>query len=99
MRRVAAIALVLLAARVLVVFGDRRGGDAAAQLPGARDLRRTPFSVIPGEDVKIAGVKVGKVDSLDVTPDQKAAVVLHIDRRRLRRTSAATPSARSGRSR
>ena len=34
--------------------------------------------VIPGEDVKIAGVKVGKVDSLDVTEDFKAAVVLEI---------------------
>ena len=34
--------------------------------------------VIPGEDVKVAGVKVGKIDSLDVTPDFKAAVVLDI---------------------
>ena len=34
--------------------------------------------VIPGEDVKIAGVKVGKVASLDVTHDFKAAVVLDI---------------------
>src|SRR3954468_16897674 len=34
--------------------------------------------VIPGEDVKIAGVKVGKIDSLDVTRDFKAAVVLDI---------------------
>ena len=34
--------------------------------------------VIPGEDVKIAGVKVGKIDSLDVTQDFKAAVVLDI---------------------
>ena len=34
--------------------------------------------VIPGEDVKIAGVKVGKISSLDVTPDFKAAVVLDI---------------------
>ena len=35
-------------------------------------------NVIPGEDVKIAGVKVGRVGSLDVTPDQKAAVVLDV---------------------
>ena len=34
--------------------------------------------VIPGEDVKIAGVKVGKVESLDVTEDFKAAIVLEI---------------------
>ena len=38
------------------------------------------FSVIAGEDVKIAGVKVGKIESLDVTPDHKAAIVLRIDR-------------------
>ena len=35
--------------------------------------------VIPGEDVKVAGVKVGKIDSLDVTDDFKAVVVLDID--------------------
>ena len=34
--------------------------------------------IIPGEDVKIAGVKVGKVSDLDVTDDFKAAVVLEI---------------------
>ena len=34
--------------------------------------------VIPGEDVKIAGVKVGKISSIDVTEDFKAAVVLEI---------------------
>ncbi|MDA0180895.1 MlaD family protein, partial [Solirubrobacter phytolaccae] len=34
--------------------------------------------VIPGEDVKISGVKVGKIHSIDVTPDFKAAVVLEI---------------------
>src|SRR5262249_13848800 len=35
--------------------------------------------VIPGEDVKIAGVKVGAIDHLDLTRDNKAAVVLRID--------------------
>src|SRR4051794_10711963 len=34
--------------------------------------------VIPGEDVKVAGVKVGRIDSLDVTQDFKAVVVLNI---------------------
>ena len=34
--------------------------------------------IISGEDVKIAGVKVGSVDSLDVTKDKKAAIVLNI---------------------
>ncbi len=34
--------------------------------------------MIPGEDVKIAGVKVGKVEALDVTDDFKAVIVLEI---------------------
>jgi ABC-type transporter Mla subunit MlaD len=35
--------------------------------------------VIPGEDVKIAGVKVGAIHDVDLTDDNKAAVVLKID--------------------
>ena len=79
MRRVLAIGSVLLAASVLAVFAT----GAAAPPPDTYRVRaifENAFSVIPGEDVKVAGVKVGKVDSLDVTPDQKAAVVLRIDR-------------------
>jgi ABC-type transporter Mla subunit MlaD len=37
--------------------------------------------IIPGEDVKIAGVKVGKVEDLDITEDFKAAIVLEITER------------------
>ena len=35
--------------------------------------------LVPGEDVKVAGVKVGTIESLDVTPQNKAAIVLRID--------------------
>ena len=35
--------------------------------------------LIPGEDVKVAGVKVGTIAKLDLTADNKAAVVLNID--------------------
>jgi ABC-type transporter Mla subunit MlaD len=78
-RRVLAIASVLIAASGLAVFAT----GAAAPPPNTYRVRaifENAFSVIPGEDVKVAGVKVGKVDHLDVTPDQKAAVVLRIDR-------------------
>jgi ABC-type transporter Mla subunit MlaD len=34
--------------------------------------------VIPGEDVRVAGVKVGSIEKLDVTQDFKAAVVMDI---------------------
>ena len=77
MRRVLAIGAVLLVAVVVVVaVAHRRGRRRAAATRSARSSR-TP-SVIPGEDVKVAGVKVGKIESLDVTPDNKAAVVLNI---------------------
>jgi len=36
-------------------------------------------NIIPGEDVKIEGVKVGTVTSVTPTPQNKAAVVLQID--------------------
>ena len=36
-------------------------------------------NVISGEEVKIDGVKVGTVGSVTPTPQQKAAVVLHIE--------------------
>jgi ABC-type transporter Mla subunit MlaD len=78
-RRAGAIGAVLLAASVLALLAT----GAAAPPPDTYRVRaifENAFSVIPGEDVKVAGVKVGKVDALDVTPDQKAAVVLRIDR-------------------
>jgi ABC-type transporter Mla subunit MlaD len=77
MKRVLAIACVLVAASALVVFGTGADDGGAYRV---RAIFMNAFSVIPGEDVKIAGVKVGKVESLDVTPDHKAAVVLRIDR-------------------
>ena len=39
------------------------------------------FSVIKGEDVRVAGVTVGAIDGLDVTRDNKAAVVLKITKK------------------
>src|SRR5439155_1392525 len=37
-------------------------------------------SAVPGEDVRIAGAKVGSVASMQVTPQKKAAIVLRIER-------------------
>jgi ABC-type transporter Mla subunit MlaD len=36
-------------------------------------------NLVEGEDVKVAGVPVGAIESLDVTEDQKAALTLRID--------------------
>jgi phospholipid/cholesterol/gamma-HCH transport system substrate-binding protein len=78
MKRLLAIACVLVAAATLLVFGTGASDDGGQYR--VRAIFMNAFSVIAGEDVKIAGVKVGKIESLDVTPDHKAAVVLRIDR-------------------
>jgi phospholipid/cholesterol/gamma-HCH transport system substrate-binding protein len=75
MKRVATVILLLaLGAAALLTTGAGDGGTYQV-----RAIFDNAGFVIPGEDVKVAGVKVGKVDSLDVTPDFKAAVVLDID--------------------
>jgi ABC-type transporter Mla subunit MlaD len=78
MRRILGIALTLAvcAAGLLLATGASDGGGSGYKVTA---IFNNAFSVIPGEDVKIAGVKVGKIESLDVTNDQKAAVELRID--------------------
>ena len=95
MRRLVAIAAVLARGLALVVFATGAGDDGGAYQ--VRAIFDNAASVIPGEDVKIAGVKVGKIESLDVTPDSKAAVVLRIDDPGFQdfRTDATARSARS----
>jgi ABC-type transporter Mla subunit MlaD len=77
MRRVALVSLLLVGVTAFTVIAtgadDGGGGDYKV-----RAIFDNAVSVIPGEDVKIAGVKVGAIDSLDVTNDRKAAIVLNI---------------------
>jgi phospholipid/cholesterol/gamma-HCH transport system substrate-binding protein len=77
MRRVAAVALLIAAAAAFVVValgaGDDDGGDYRV-----RAIFENAGFVIPGEDVKVAGVRVGSIDSIEVTDDFRAAVVLDI---------------------
>ena len=78
MRRLIGIALLLVAVPVVLVFGIGASGDG-----GGNYKVRAIFDfvrAVPGEDVKIAGAKVGKIESLDVTPDKRAAVVLDIQK-------------------
>jgi ABC-type transporter Mla subunit MlaD len=79
MRRILGIALTLCvsAAALLLATAASNGGGTPYRV---RAIFNNAFSVIPGEDVKIAGVKVGKIESLDVTDTQQAAVVLRIDK-------------------
>jgi len=76
-RRAVPIALVIAAFAAIVVLIVSR--ERGAQHYRVRAIFDNAGFVIPGEDVKVAGVKVGKIESVDVTPDFKAAVVLQID--------------------
>jgi phospholipid/cholesterol/gamma-HCH transport system substrate-binding protein len=76
MRRVLATGALVLVVAVLVVVAVRAGGGS--QPYRVRAIFDNAGFVIPGEDVRVAGVKVGQIESLDVTKDFKAAVVLDI---------------------
>ena len=78
MRRIAIITVVLLAASAVVVLGT--GASDGGSGYQVRAIFDNAVSVIPGEDLKIAGVKVGKVTGLDVTADQKAAITVRVDK-------------------
>jgi phospholipid/cholesterol/gamma-HCH transport system substrate-binding protein len=78
MRRVLAVGAVLLAAAALAIFATGAGNGGGDYR--VRAIFMNAFSAVPGEDVKIAGVKVGKIDSIDLTKDHRAAVVLNIQR-------------------
>jgi len=75
MKRVATVTL-LLALAAAATFTLGAGDDGGSYK--VRAIFDNAGFVIPGEDVKVAGVKVGKIDSMDVTRDFKAVVVLDI---------------------
>src|SRR3954470_3500014 len=77
MRRIAAIVLLVVGLPALLAFGlgaEKRAGGGYE----VRAIFDNASFLTPGEDVKVSGVKVGKVKSLDVTDDKKAAIVLEI---------------------
>ena len=67
---------VLAAGIGALIAASGSGGEGAYRVRAVFD---NASFLIPGEDVKIAGVKVGTIDRLDLTRDHKAAVVLRID--------------------
>ena len=76
-RRLVGIAVVLgIAVGALLGIAARDDEDGGYLV---RALFDNGSFVIAGEDVKIAGVKVGSIHDVDLTEDHKAAVVLKID--------------------
>jgi phospholipid/cholesterol/gamma-HCH transport system substrate-binding protein len=76
MRRVLALSAIFIVGAALAIFAITAGDDGGDYK--VRAIFENAGFVIPGEDVKVAGVKIGTIDSLDVTDDFKAAVVLKI---------------------
>jgi ABC-type transporter Mla subunit MlaD len=77
MRRLltAVLLCVSLPVVLLVGLGAEGGGSGYT----VRAIFDNVAAAVPGEDVKVAGAKVGAIESMDVTDDKKAAVVLRID--------------------
>src|SRR5690349_14300266 len=70
--------LVIVGLTALIVTAGVLAGAGGGSSYQVRAIFDTAAFVVKGEDVKVAGVKVGKVDSLSVTPNKQAAVVLDI---------------------
>ncbi len=78
MRRLLALALVIVAALAVLVLGTgakRSGGGGTYEV---RAIFDDAGYLVPGEDVKVAGAKIGTVAALDVTKQKKAVVVMKI---------------------
>ena len=75
-KRLIAIFVACCAGLVLVVMATGSGDDGSYRV---RAIFNTAAFVIPGMDVKIAGVRVGAIESLDLTDENKEAVVLNIE--------------------
>ena len=78
MRRLLAIAVVLTCSAAAVVLGTG-ASDGGGDPYEVRAVFDNVSGAVEGEDVKIAGARVGAIKELDVTPDKKAIVVLSIE--------------------
>ncbi|MEA2478280.1 MAG: hypothetical protein QOJ07_202 [Thermoleophilaceae bacterium] len=78
MKRVATLLLLAFGLPAIFVFGLGAGGQDSGPGYEVRGIFDNAAYVVKGEDVKVAGAVVGRVKSLDVTKDKRAAVVLEI---------------------
>ena len=77
-KRALAGGLLALVVLLVLVLGTGASNDDGGTYR-VRAIFDSASFLVPGEDVKIAGVKVGTIEELDVTTDNKAAIVLRID--------------------
>ena len=77
MRRLLTVLALGIAIPVVALLG--LGADGGGGGYKVRAIFDNVAAAVPGEDVKVAGAKVGVIESMDVTEDNKAAVVLRIE--------------------
>jgi phospholipid/cholesterol/gamma-HCH transport system substrate-binding protein len=81
MRRIILIGLaVALIPWIVIGIVREAGDDDTNDAYYVRAVFDNASTIVPGEDVKIAGVAVGVITDMNVTEDKKAAVTLRIDR-------------------
>jgi virulence factor Mce-like protein len=78
MRRIALTSTLVIGIVVALAVGLGASGDSSGYR--VRAIFDNASNIVKGEDVKTAGAKIGSVESLDVTNDKKAAIVLRIDK-------------------
>src|SRR4051795_2485219 len=78
MRRLAGIVMLAIGIPVLLALGvgAKEEGGSGYQV---RAIFDNAAYAVPGEEVRVAGQKVGQIDSLDVAYQRKAAVTFSID--------------------
>ena len=77
MRRLATGTLLVLVLTGLAVFGVAADGSGGGSYT-IRALFDNAAAAVPGEDVRIAGAKVGSIGDMDVTRDKKASIEMKI---------------------
>ena len=77
MRRLLGMLALVVSIPALLVLGV--GAEGGGDSYRVRAIFDNVASAVPGEDVKVAGAKVGVIESMHVTDDNKAAVVLEIE--------------------
>ena len=77
MRRLLILGVLLASVVAVWLLGTGAGSGGGASYT-VRAIFDDAVSIIPGEEVRAAGVNIGTVSGLDVTPQRKAAVILDI---------------------
>src|SRR3954464_11590543 len=79
MRRLLAIVLLAVGIPTVLALGLGAKTDGGGSGYQVRAIFDNAAYAVPGEEVRVAGQKVGQIDSLDVAYQRKAAVTFSID--------------------